>query len=103
MNLRELSRLAWKHARNTAAEELYLHGLGDATRPVSVHALVNERCNYRCQYCDFWRLPHYQQEMSIAEWQQALRSLKDFIGSYSIQFSGGEPFIKKGFIDRVNF
>lgn len=99
MNVRELSRLAWKHARNTAAEELYLRGLGDATRPVSVHALVNERCNYRCRYCEFWRMEHYRDEMSIEEWKRALASLKEFLGHFHVEFSGGEPFIKKGFVD----
>lgn len=99
MNVLELSRLAWKHARNTAAEELYLLGLGDATRPVSVHALVNERCNYRCRYCEFWRMERYRDEMSIEDWKRALASVKAFLGHFHVEFSGGEPFIKKGFVE----
>ena len=37
--------------------------------------------------------------MTIEEWQRALLSIKEFVGTYSISFSGGEPFIKPGFID----
>jgi radical SAM protein with 4Fe4S-binding SPASM domain len=45
----------------------------------------------------------YRDEMTIAQWQVALSSLKDLIGHYTIQYSGGEPFIKKGFLDLLDF
>ncbi len=99
----DLSRLALKHTRSAIAESLYLNGLGDITRPTVVYGLVNERCNYKCRYCDYWRLPAYQDEMSIAEWTEALASLKDFIGVYHVEFSGGEPFIKKDILDLFDF
>src|SRR5947209_7048814 len=41
--------------------------------------------------------------MSIAEWQKALVSLKEFFGAYHVEFAGGEPYLKKGFIDLVEF
>ena len=64
---------------------------------------VIERCNFKCQYCHYWRYEKYSPEMSIEEWKQALLSLKDFIGRYSIKFVGGEPFLKKGFVDLLEF
>ena len=64
---------------------------------------INERCNYKCGYCKFWRLPKYQNEMTIDEWKAGLRSLREFIGRYIIQFDGGEPFLKKGFVDLLQF
>jgi MoaA/NifB/PqqE/SkfB family radical SAM enzyme len=99
MELSKLSALAWKHTRNAAAEEVYLHGGYDATKPITFYGLVNERCNVKCRYCEYWRLKHYQQEMTIEEWQKALTSIREFVGTFSINFSGGEPFIKPGFID----
>jgi len=99
MQLTSLGRLALQHARSHAAEELYLRAGTDLTRPISFYGLVNERCNVRCRYCDFWRLKEYQNEMTIPQWQQALSSIREFVGKYSISFSGGEPFMKKGFID----
>ena len=53
----------------------------------------------KCRYCEYWRLKHYSDELTIAEWQAALTSVKEFVGTFSINFSGGEPFIKPGFID----
>jgi MoaA/NifB/PqqE/SkfB family radical SAM enzyme len=41
--------------------------------------------------------------MTIEEWQGALQSIKDFVGRFSINFSGGEPFIKPGFIDLLDW
>lgn len=99
MELSTLSALAWKHMRNEAAEEAYIRYGSDYTKPVTFYGLVNERCNVKCRYCEYWRLKHYAEEMTIEEWKAALRSVKDFVGRYSINFSGGEPFIKPGFID----
>lgn len=99
MRLVDLGRLGAKHVRNAVSEELYLRTGQDFTRPVSIYAEVIERCNYKCRYCDYWRRPNYRNEMTIDEWKDALGSLKEFIGPYHVEFSGGEPYIKKGFID----
>ncbi len=98
MNKLSLARLAVKHATNALAEELYVHTRIDYSRPVTFYALYNERCNVKCRYCDYWRQDEYP-EMTPDEWRAALLSIKEFVGTYSISFSGGEPFIKPGFID----
>ena len=103
MNILELTRLGAHHVRNAVAEELYLRTGRDVTIPVSIYGEVIERCNYKCRYCDYWRRPNYRDEMSIEEWQKALLDLKDFIGHYHIEFSGGEPYIKKGFVELITF
>lgn len=103
MELSRLGQLAWKHTQNAAAEEIYLRSGYDATKPVTFYGLVNEQCNVKCRYCEYWRLKHYTPEMTIEEWQRALLSVKDFVGAFSINFSGGEPFIKPGFIDLLGW
>jgi MoaA/NifB/PqqE/SkfB family radical SAM enzyme len=103
MKTSTLARLAFKHTYNHFAEELYIHTGADITRPVTFYGLVNERCNVKCRYCEYWRLPKYKDEMTIEEWQKALLSIKDFVGKFSISFSGGEPFIKPGFLDLMMF
>jgi MoaA/NifB/PqqE/SkfB family radical SAM enzyme len=103
MNTGTLARLALKHAYNAAAEEIYLKTERDYTKPVTFYGLVNERCNVKCRYCEYWRLASYKDEMSIDEWKKSLLSVKDFVGTYSISFSGGEPFIKLGFLDLMAF
>ena len=103
MKVSTLAQLAFKHTYNTVAEEVYLKTGHDATRPVTFYGLVNEKCNVKCRYCEYWRLPNYKDEMSIEEWRKALLSVKDFVGKFSISFSGGEPFIKPGFLDLMAF
>ncbi len=103
MNMVELAKLGTKHARNAFAEEMYIKTGRDITLPVSIYGEVIERCNYKCRYCDYWRRPNYREEMTIEEWQAALLDLKSFIGQFHIEFSGGEPYVKKGFLDLVRF
>ena len=103
MNLLELSRLGAHHLRNRASEEIYLRTELDTTVPISIYGEIVERCNYKCRYCDYWRRPSYREEMSIDEWKAALIDLKGFIGHFHIEFSGGEPYVKKGFIDLIRF
>lgn len=104
MNISSVSRLALKHTRSAFTEFLYLKGIKDITRPTTIYGITNLRCNYRCLYCEYWRLPKDQEEeMSIDQWKSALTSLKTFIGPYHIEFSGGEPFIKDGFLDLLKF
>ncbi len=99
MNARELIPLGFKHTVNAVAEEVYIKIGVDMTKPVAFYGLVNQRCNVKCRYCEYWRLPEYTEELTIAEWQAALLSVKEFVGAFSINFSGGEPFIKPGFLD----
>jgi MoaA/NifB/PqqE/SkfB family radical SAM enzyme len=103
LNVLELARLGAHHVRNAVAEEIYLRTGRDMTVPVSIYGEVIERCNYKCRYCEYWRFPNYRNEMSIDEWKKALADLKEFIGHYHIEFSGGEPYLKKGFIDLIGF
>ena len=35
--------------------------------------------------------------MALEDWQQALLSLKEYIGSYVVNFVGGEPFLYRYF------
>jgi MoaA/NifB/PqqE/SkfB family radical SAM enzyme len=98
-----LAQLGLKHAAHSLGEFLHINTNMYTGRPLVIRASINQRCNYRCQMCDFWRLPVYKDEMSLGEWQAALLSVKAFIGSYAIHFAGGEPFIKKGFVDLLGF
>jgi MoaA/NifB/PqqE/SkfB family radical SAM enzyme len=103
MDIATIGVLGLNHARNAIAEEVYLHLGKDFTKPVTIHGIVNEICNYKCRYCEFWRMPDYRPEMTIEQWKKALLDLKEFRGTYHIEFSGGEPYLKKGFVDLLGF
>lgn len=89
--------------RRSLADKLQLATGLDFSRPNSIRATLTERCNFKCSYCKHGRQEHFPEEMSLEEWQNALGSLKNFIGPYVIQFVGGEPFIWKGFLNLVEF
>ncbi len=102
MDIGVIGRLGRRHLATLLPEVLYLNTGIDTTRPTEIRATVTERCNYRCLQCGCWRLEEYR-EMSIERWKAALASIKDFLGPYTIQFVGGEPFVKKGFLDILEF
>ncbi|NTU90615.1 MAG: radical SAM protein [Chlorobiaceae bacterium] len=97
------SQTFWSFIRNLVAQELYLHNGPDLTRPVSIHAMINERCNCRCRHCELWRMDEYTEEASIEKWKQGVLSIREFTGPCTVHFSGGEPLLKQGFIDLVRF
>ncbi len=98
-----LIKLGIQHTQNAFFENIYLATDIDKTKPVAFYALINQKCNSKCQYCSFWRLEKYDEELSIQEWQNGLLSIKNFVGSYSISFSGGEPLLKKGFTELLTW
>ncbi len=101
MRIVDLARIGARRLRYEAAEQLYLKLGVDRTRPVAIRGMVNERCNYKCSYCAFWRLPAYRNEMTLADWQRGLAGLRAWLGPFTIQFSGGEPFLWKPFLELV--
>ncbi len=103
MDALTLSRLGVKHTKSAVAESLRINTGFDVTTPVTFYGIVNERCNVKCRQCEYWRLKEYKDEMTIEDWQNALLSVKAFVGEFSINFSGGEPYIKKGFLDLLTF
>lgn len=105
MDVATVARLGMKHARSAVSEALYLRAGRDLTRPTAIHAVLTMRCNCRCKYCEFWRLDKekYGDEMSIEEWKTALLGIRTFIGTYNVEFTGGEPLVKKGALDLFRF
>jgi MoaA/NifB/PqqE/SkfB family radical SAM enzyme len=102
MNKLTIPRVVMRCLEGIARERIYLTSGADFTRPESIRGCVNYRCNFECQYCYSWQRTEHL-EISIAQWQEALLSLNTNIGKYLIQFSGGESFIEKGFIDLLTF
>lgn len=86
--------LVWKNIKNTASEEIFLRTRINLAKPVQIYGMVNEKCNCKCIMCDFWSRKQ-PAELSTDIWVRALLSLKELCGTYHINFSGGEPFLRK--------
>jgi len=102
MDLALIARLGMQHLSSNIAEAIYLGSGFDLTRPTEVRATLTRRCNYKCLHCGCWREAHGP-EMSIDRWKAGVASLKEFAGRFRVQFVGGEPFVKKGFLDLLEF
>lgn len=95
-------RAGLRHLGVLAPEALYLETGIDLTRPTEIRARLTERCNYKCLQCACWRFDP-KREMTIDQWKSAFTSLLEFLGPFTVQFVGGEPFVKKGFLDLLEF
>jgi len=82
-------------------EAVYLSTGADLTRPQTIGVVLTERCNYRCLSCACWRKQDDADEMSLEQWIAAFTDVREFVGDFSVQFGGGEPFVFKPFLDLI--
>jgi MoaA/NifB/PqqE/SkfB family radical SAM enzyme len=107
-DLAKLGRLipvARRHLEGELRDAAYVRSGGrmDITKPRRIYGILNERCNLKCMGCHYWRLEHYVDELPAEEWIRVLKELKAFVGPFHINFSGGEPLVKHGVFDILNF
>lgn len=98
-----LLRHGFARAEKSLRERIFRRVGWDMTRPAFVQCVLTERCNYKCQYCSHWRMEKYSDEMSLAEWQATIGSLKELAHPLVIDFTGGEPTIYPNFLEVVEF
>lgn len=64
-------------------------------RPTRVNLEMADRCCLRCAMCDIWRHKGAG-ELDIEEWLRTFDDLVDWLGSFRLTVTGGEPFMKRG-------
>lgn len=103
--LKGLVPVARRHLEGELRDATYVRSRGrvDITKPRRFYGILNERCNLKCQGCDYWRLEHYVEELPSDEWIRVLKEIKEFVGPFHINFSGGEPLVKHGIFDILNY
>ncbi len=72
--------------------------------PLQLYLEVTYRCNLRCTFCQFHENPpqdkeHKARELSGDDFQKVIHQVPRWS---LVSFSGGEPFIKKGFLDLLH-
>jgi MoaA/NifB/PqqE/SkfB family radical SAM enzyme len=68
-------------------------------KPMGCSIQVTERCNLKCSMCDYWKAPS-RKELSLNDFEEIHDKLKD-LNVCVISLSGGEPFLRKDFLDIV--
>ena len=64
-----------------------------AKYPTYAFITIESNCNSRCNYCNMWRTKKGDQP-TTEEWKQIIDDIRA-LGSVSLTFSGGEPFLNK--------
>ncbi len=61
-------------------------------RPKQIHLSVTDRCFLPCIHCDIWK--NKTEDLPGEVWMQTLDRLAQWVGPASINFVGGEPFLR---------
>lgn len=75
-----------------------------SNKPIICDIGITRKCFFKCRMCRFWQSPPEDGELSCAEWKNFIRDLKDFCGDgVRLHFAGGEPLLKEGFLEILEF
>lgn len=88
-------------ARSTVSKKLQLARAWVSRNPVWCSWQVNYRCNFHCNFCNYWIDPMGDEpEMSPADFRAGAKKLAD-LGTLMISMAGGEPFIRHDMVEIV--
>lgn len=62
--------------------------------PEQVHISITDRCTLPCRMCDIWRI-RPGEELRTHEWKNVFDQVAHWAGPVSVNFAGGEPFLRK--------
>lgn len=85
--------------RNLYADISYNNKLGEAIVPLRYFLELTYRCNLNCPYC-YIGDNRNMEELTVEEWKKLISQIPWYA---FITLVGGEPFLKKGFVDILNF
>jgi MoaA/NifB/PqqE/SkfB family radical SAM enzyme len=82
----------------------FIKNVSSNTGSFKVSFIVTYKCNYRCVNCSIWQIyrdnPDSQrQELNIKEYNLIFKNLAGYTSA--IDFTGGEPFLKKDFSEII--
>jgi len=83
-------------------QEVSLYTDLNLCKPSHVIVAITTLCNLKCKQCNFWRYKSIK-GLSTMEWKKILIDLKDWLGSFYLSFTGGEPLLRKDIIELIEF
>ena len=72
------------------------------SKPSSVQTAITYRCNLKCLHCDIWKSPATE-ELNLTQWLKILKKMRDWLGPFWFNISGGEPFLRKDLLDIITY
>lgn len=65
---------------------------------------VSHRCMFNCKMCNYGKSALDPEEIGLADLSKFISSLKKFVnGNFEMNISGGEPLLKDGILDLIEF
>ena len=102
MKALDKAKLGGKYLLNHALQEIDVRTDGHRSKPNIVYAHVTPTCNLKCIHCNLPKVDGIEHgtlrrvnEMSTDEWLNSLTQLRDWLGPFKLNISGGEPFVRK--------
>ncbi len=95
---RKLFNYSIGYLKNVISSNLYECFGINISKPAVISILLTWKCNSRCLMCDYWKRTEHH-EMSKQHWLKFLTELKKWHKNAHVQFSGGEPLVKKNSIE----
>jgi MoaA/NifB/PqqE/SkfB family radical SAM enzyme len=71
-------------------------------KPSFISISVTHSCCLKCKQCDLWKLP-MDDALSTQELERMIFELKSWLGSFMLNLSGGEPFMRKDIVELVRY
>jgi len=72
-------------------------------KPLDVICEISYLCNLECPTCFRWTSKPDEHELTAEEWKGVLAKLKDWLGTFNLTFTGGEPFLRKDILEIFKF
>jgi hypothetical protein len=71
-------------------------------KPSLIQFGITERCNLRCVHCDIWKKKK-KKELGSEQWLSIVLRLRNWLGPFRLDISGGEPFIRNDLFEILEF
>jgi MoaA/NifB/PqqE/SkfB family radical SAM enzyme len=73
------------------------------SKPLDVICEISYICNLACPTCFRWTSKPDEHELDFEQWKDVIGKLKDWLGTFNLTFTGGEPFLRKDLLDLFKF
>lgn len=68
------------------------------SKPTSIHFSITHKCSLSCKHCDIWKTKNSKRELNTKEIKKIINDLKEWLGPFSLNIAGGEPFVRKDMV-----
>jgi MoaA/NifB/PqqE/SkfB family radical SAM enzyme len=71
--------------------------------PAFVSLEVERGCCLQCSHCDLWKRKNKRRQMSLQQMKKVVLDLKQWLGEFQLNLTGGEPFLNKDTVALIEF